>query len=186
MKSRRGLAVARRVGGRLAAFAYLAALGGFLLQSALGDSTFFPVSYFFTWDMFPSHSSQSFRRVALGETASGRYLQLYPSPREQFHRGAHGDLARLDLDKRVFFYRTVVEQTLREYSGRESDDPVKHVYLLEKYWPVKFNYPAGLYEAWSGTPRPERVAWRLVTEFDTGLKEAPAKLMADELAGVRP
>jgi hypothetical protein len=186
MKPRLGFAIATRVVSRLAVFAYLATLGGFLLQSALGDSRFFPVSYFFTWDMFPSHNSQSFRRIALGETESGRSLQIYPSPREQFRRGAYGDLSRLDLDKRALFYRPVVEQTLSEYAERERDDPVRHVYLLEKYWPVKFNYPADLYETRSGTPRPERVSWRLVGEFDTGLKEAPAKLMADELDGARP
>ena len=186
MKSGPGSAVAMRVVSRVAVFAYLAVLAGFLLQGALGDSRFFPVSYFFTWDMFPSHNSQSFRRIAVGEMASGRYVQLYPSPREQFRRGAHGDLSRLDLDKRALFYRPVIEQTLSEYADRERDDPVRHVYLLEKYWPVKFNYPADLYEAWSGTPRPDRVSWRLVGEFDAGVKEAPAKLIADELAGERP
>ncbi len=175
-----------RVVSRLAVFAYLATLGGFLLQSALGDSRFFPASYFFTWDMFPSHNSQSFRRIAVGETETGRFLQLYPSPREQFRRGARGDLSRLDLDKRAIFYRPVVEQTLTEYADREGDDPVRHVYLLEKFWPVKFNYPANLYEAWMGTPRPDRVAWRLVGEFNADAKQAPAKLIADELAGVRP
>jgi hypothetical protein len=186
MKSRLDSAVAKRVASRLAVFAYLAILGGFLLQGALGDSAFFPARYFFTWDMFPSHNSQSFRRLAVGETAAGQYVQLYPSPREQFHGGAHGDLARLDLDGRAFFYRAVVEQTLKEYAEREGDDPVTHVYLLEKYWPAKFNYPRGLYEVWSGTPRPDRAAWRLVGEFDASGKEAPARLLADEPRGANP
>jgi hypothetical protein len=178
--------MATRVGSRVAVFAYLAVLIGFLLQGALGDSRFFPVSYFFTWDMFPSHNSQAFRRIAVGETESGRYVQLYPSPREQFRRGAYRDLSRLDLDKRALFYRPVVEQTLSEYAERERDDPVRHVYLLEKFWPVKFNYPANLYEAWSGTARPDRVAWRLVGEFEARVNDAPARLIADELAGARP
>jgi hypothetical protein len=136
--------------------------------------------------MFPSYNSRSFRRIALGETASGRYLQLYPSPREQYHGGAHAALSRLDLDQRVFFYRTVVEQTLDEYRERENDDPIKHVYLLERYWPAKFNYPPGLYEAWSGTPRPDRAAWWLVGEFDVGAKEDPARLLAGALRGALP
>ena len=186
MKLRPGVAVAMRVASRLAVLAYLAVLGGFLLQSALGDSRYYPAAYFFTWDMFPSHSSQSFRRVALGETASGRYRRLYPSPREQFHRGAHSDLTRLDLDRRLVFYRSAVEQTLREYAERQRDDPVKHVYLLEKYWPAKFNYPADLYESWSGIPRPDRAAWRLVSEFDVNTNDAPVRSVADERDGAPP
>jgi hypothetical protein len=145
---------------------YLAAIVGFLLQSVVGDSRLFPLSYFFTWDMFPAHNTRSMHRVAIGKTASGNLLQLQPSPRDQYRAGMERDFTRIDLEGRGFFYRTAVEATVAAAAARDPADPVTHVYLFEKSRPAKFNYPGDLYEAWSGTPRPDRVAWRLVDEFD--------------------
>jgi hypothetical protein len=159
-------AAPKRFGCVLATVAYLGALGGFLLQSALGDTAPFPLSYFFTWDMFPSHNTRCLRRVAVGLTAGGKYLQLHPSPYLQYRGGVHGDLTRVDLDARGFFYQPAVEQTLKLSAATFLPDPVTHVYLFEKSWPSKFNYPADLYQAWCGSPKPDRVWWRLVTEFD--------------------
>jgi hypothetical protein len=157
--TRRGIAA-------LAMFVYLAALGGFLLQSVVGDTALFPLSYFFKWDMFPSHNTRGLRRVAIGRTVAGKYRQLHPSPFEQYRGGVHRDLTRVDLDARGLFYRPTVEQTIKRTIASNSSDPVTHVYLFEKSWPAKFNYPANLYEAWSGTPRPDRVWWRLIDEFE--------------------
>src|SRR5262245_37391348 len=156
----------RRVCAWLAVLVYLAVLGGFLLQSVAGDTALFPLSYFFKWDMFPSHNTRGQRRVAIGRTVSGKYLQLHPSPFEQYRSGVHRDLTHVDLDRRGHYFRTTVEQTLKKTGAATSADPVTHVYLFEKTWPAKFNYPADLYEAWSGSPKPDRVAWRLIDEFD--------------------
>ena len=150
----------------LAVIVYLAALGGFLLQSVLGDTALFPLSYFFKWDMFPSHNTRGLRRVAIGRTVAGKYLQLHPSPFEQYRGGVHRDLTRVDLDARGLYYRTAVEQTLQQCGAVTFADPVAHVYLFEKSWPAKFNYPADLYEAWSGSPKPDRATWRLIDEFE--------------------
>jgi hypothetical protein len=156
----------RRVVIGLGVVAYLGTLGEFLLQSALGDAAPFPLSYFFTWDMFPSHNTRCLRRVAIGQSAGGKYLQLHPSPYLQYRGGVHGDLTRVDLDARGFFYQPAVEQTLKLSDSTSRPDPVTHVYLFEKSWPSKFNYPADLFQAWSGSSKPERVSWRLVSEFD--------------------
>ncbi len=140
--------------------AYLAAIAGFLLQSVVGDSAYFPLSYFFTWDMFPAHNTKSMRRVAIGKTASGKFVQLHPSPRDQYRQGVNRDFTRVDLEGRGFFYRTVVEKTIEEAGARDRADPCTHVYLFERYWPAKFNYPAELYKAWSrySQAQPRRVA----------------------------
>ncbi len=156
----------RRLAAIVGVVIYLAAIVGFLLQSVVGDSRFFPLSYFFTWDMFPAHNTRSMHRVAVGKTASGKRLQLQPSPRDQYRAGIENDFTRIDLEGRGFFYRTAVETTVAAAAARDPTDPVTHVYLFEKSRPAKFNYPDDLYEAWSGTPKPERVAWRLVDEFD--------------------
>jgi hypothetical protein len=153
---------------------YLAAIAGFLLQSVVGDSAFFPLSYFFTWDMFPAHNTKSLRRVAVGKTASGRFVHLHPSPREQFRAGMEHDFTRIDLEGRGFFYHTAVEKTAQAASASNPSDPVEHVYLFENYRPAKFNYPPALYEAWSGTPKPNRTAWRLAEEFDVRARRLPA------------
>ena len=154
----------RRVAGAFGAAIYLLVLAGFLLESILGDSRFLPLSYFFKWDMFPAHASDSVRRVAVGRTTSGRYVQIVPSPLQQFRAGAHSDLTRIELDRRGVFNRAVVEQTLSAAAQRP-DDPIERVLLFEKYWPDKFNYPERLYRKMWGSPKPNRVAWRLLDEF---------------------
>jgi hypothetical protein len=162
---------------------YLAALAGFLMQSALGDSGLFPLSYFFTWDMFPSYYTQSSRRVAVGRTASGRYVELHPSPFQQYRGGVRGDLSRVDLERRGLFYRAAVEQTLQR-SRFDADDPMQQIWLCEQFWPVKFNYPDELYESWSaGGHKSNRRCWRVVGEFDVAgnqLRERPASDPAGE------
>jgi hypothetical protein len=155
----------RRAFAALAIALYLATLAGFLLQNALGDSGLFPVSYFFTWDMFPSYKTESSRCVAVGRTKSGRYLELYPSPFQQNRGGVHGDLARVDLERRGLFYFAVVEQTLQR-SPIDADDPVQQAWLFEQYWPAKFNYPDELYESYWGSRKPDRQSWRLLGEYD--------------------
>ncbi len=149
----------------LAIALYLAALAGFLLQSALGDTGLFPASYFFTWDMFPSYYTESSRRAAVGRTASGRYLALHPSPFQQYRGGVHGDLTRVELERRGLFYPAAVEQTLQR-SRPVANDPMQEVWLFEQYWPVKFNYPDDLYESWWGSRKPDRRSWRQTGEFD--------------------
>jgi hypothetical protein len=159
----------------LALSIYLAALGGFLLQSVVGDTALFPLSYFFKWDMFPSHNTRGLRRVAIGRTVAGKYLQLHPSPFEQYRGGVHHDLTHVDLDARGHAYRTMVEQTLKKTGAATFADPVAHVYLFEKTWPAKFNYPADLYEARYGSPKPDRVTWRLIDEFEVANVGVPSQ-----------
>jgi hypothetical protein len=156
----------KRIAARIGVVVYLGALCGFLLQTVLGDAAPFPLSYFFTWDMFPSHNTRSLRRVAIGRTAAGKHIQLHPSPFQQYRGGVHGDLTHVDLDARGLAYRDSVEQIVRLTGASRLPDPVAHVYLFEKSWPAKFNYPADLYEAWARTPKPDRAAWRLIDEFD--------------------
>src|SRR5579872_454251 len=122
----------RRIAAAVAAAVYLFALAGFFFESVLGDSRFMPLSYFFKWDMFPAHESESVRRVAVGRTASGRYLQVIPSPLQQFRGGAHGDLTRIELDRRGVFNRAVIEQTLRATAASRSDDAIEQVFVFEK------------------------------------------------------
>lgn len=156
----------RRAVATIASALYLLVLAGFLVESVLGDNQFRPLSYFFKWDMFPAHESQSVRRIAVGRTASGHYAELIPSPLQQYRAGANSDLTRLDLDLRNVFNRPVIEETLRRAAFRPGD-PVEHVFIFEKYWPDKFNYPDNLYQTWWGAPKPNRVGWRLLDEFDS-------------------
>jgi hypothetical protein len=44
------------------------------------------------------------------------------------------------------------------------EDPIAYVFLVEKYWPVRFNLPDTLYEAKYGEPNPHRVAYRILDE----------------------
>lgn len=152
---------------------YLCATAAFLALHALGDWGVHPISYFFTWDMFPSFYYESSRRVAVGRTANGRFIQLHPDPSQQFRGGVHGDLTRVDLDRSGASFRGIVEQTLRRNEERQRLDPIIHVDLFERYWPEKFNLPDDLYERWWGTPHPHRSYWRIREEFDVSASLPP-------------
>ena len=43
---------------------------------------------------------------------------------------------------------------------------IVQVYVIEKYWPLRFNFPNELYESLYGQPRPDRQYWRVIREFD--------------------
>ncbi|HLJ12716.1 MAG TPA: hypothetical protein VKU82_16085 [Planctomycetaceae bacterium] len=156
----------RRRAQVLGATVYIAVLVASLVQGALGDPALFPIAYFFTWDMFPSYDSQSFRRIALGKTATGKYVRLQPSSLQQYRGGVHGDLTRVDIERRGLFYRSAVMQSLKSTFAIQEHDPVARIFLFEEYWPAKFNYPDDLYKHWSGDEKPDRRFWRLVDEFD--------------------
>lgn len=146
--------------------AYLAMTGQFMARQAVGDLDDGIPGYFFTWDMFPWHYVESSRRVAIGQTLSGRYVQIVPSGLQQFRGGVNGDLTRADLDRQGGFFRPMVERTLTNAAASDGADAVRHVWLVEQYWPARFNLPPDLYAAWAGTPRPERRYWRVRDEFD--------------------
>jgi hypothetical protein len=143
---------------RLAAVITITAfLGAHLAAFALylvGDSLRHPVQYFFTWDMFPHHYSESVRRVAVGRTLSGRLVRLHPSLGQAFRAGVHQDMTRVDLDRRGVYFRAVVEQTRRAAAPRHRDDPIVRVFLFERYWPVKYNFNDAHYQDWTGQPKP--------------------------------
>ena len=146
---------------------YLATLGTFFTWHAAGDWGVHPVAYFFTWDMFPSFYTESLRRLAVGRTADGRFVQVYPGPFDRYRGGVGNDLPRGDLDRSGNSFRLLATKTVDRTRDAHRDDPIVHVYLLERCWPEKFNLPADLYESWWGGPRPDRSCWRLREEFDS-------------------
>lgn len=141
--------------------AYLGTTLGYLGIYAFGDTGGHPFSYFFVWDMFPAHTSWSFRRVAVGRTAAGRYLQVLPSGQQQFHEGVRRDRTRADLERSGAFFRPLAERTVEVASPALADDPIVELELYERFWPAKFNYDSDLYERWAGSPKPQRYYWRL-------------------------
>lgn len=145
---------------------YLGVSAFFLLRYAVGDLLPHPVAYFFTWDMFPGHYCESTRKVAVGRTIGGKYVQLVPGARDQNREGIRGDLTRLDLDRTSRDFRRMSETALKCNVASQAEDPIAHVYLFEKYWPNKFNLPDDLYVSFAGEPKPSRQFWRLLDEFD--------------------
>ena len=188
----------RRLAAKLLIAAYLGSSVWFLLGYALGDRGFVPLSYFWTWDMYPYYFCESYRWKAVGRTNSGAYLQLLPGPGQKFRWGVHGDLPRTDLDGSgaIFnkqgrnFLRDAAEKSLELTRQAHADDPIVHVYLLKQFWPVRFNYPEETYarlydwlpdqlpqESVPGSPTGRPVAWKVIREFDVPAdvekKEAP-------------
>jgi len=113
-----------------------------------------PVRYAFTWDMYPHFATESRRRVAVGETRSGRVLVLHPSAGQQFREGVSGDLTRVDLDRGATWFTQVVEQARRASASGRSADPLVRVWLCEQRWPVRYNLSDANYLRWWGSQKP--------------------------------
>lgn len=158
--------LARRIGGACVIVAYLAASAWFLYLHVLGDVGWHPVTYFFTWDMFPGYSTTSARRVVVGQTQSRRYVQLIPGPNEQFRWGVAGDLPRFDIlpavdqGPPVERLMDAIDAALARTHPQHIDDPIVFVDILEEYRPSHFNLPEDLYRQEYGVDRPERRYWR--------------------------
>lgn len=159
--------------------AYLLLTVFYLGRHALGDSASGPLAYCFTWDMFPNYPTESSRRWAIGETASGKYVKLVPNDRQRFRWGVDDDITRFDIDRRLPFLRAAAAEAVRDYNATAKGDPIRHVYLAETYWPQKYNLPQPLSRQfyWDkvidstywATPtseesRPHPTYWRLIDE----------------------
>jgi hypothetical protein len=154
----------RRLPALLVIAAYLGASGWYFYRHALGDAAAEPAAYLFTWDMFPNYPSWSARRIAVAQTRSGRYLRILPSRGQQFRRGRDGEHSRFDLPRSDAAFQQAVDRTLRTHWPIDPADPVVYVFLLEQYWPVRFNLPDDLYESVYGEPNPRRRSWRIIAE----------------------
>jgi len=136
----------------------------FLYQHLLGTSGSTAWAYVWTWDMFPNYPSFSARRFALGQTESGRFLKVFPTSKIQFRRGANGEHTRFDLPRNDAALRKAVQETLESARPQNREDPVTYVFLVEKYWPVRFNLPEPLYQKAFGEENPHRSSYRILDE----------------------
>lgn len=144
--------------------AYLSAGGWYLYRHLLGDTSQSAYGYFWTWDMFPNYPSFSARRFALGQTRSGRFVRVFPTEQIRFRRGAQRNLTRFDLPRNDSILRTAVAETFQSRPPEQMDDPITYVFLVEKYWPVRFNLPDDLYQEAYGEENPQRHSWRILDE----------------------
>ncbi|MEX1097700.1 MAG: hypothetical protein WED34_16760 [Planctomycetales bacterium] len=160
------LPVTRRTAAALFIVAYLAANLWFLFLHMMGDAGWHPVSYFFTWDMFPGYGTSSARRYAVGETESGRHVLLLPGPNERFRWGIGGKLPRFDILSTVEhgpaadWLLDAIDADLARARGAHADDPIVFVDILEENWPAHFNLPDDLYREVYGVDDPHRSSWR--------------------------
>lgn len=172
--------------------AYLGIIAGYLLLQVLDPTRtrtgrFVPsrwagdvrrASYFWTWDMYPGYSTASVHREIIGEAADGSYLRLYPSTRDRFRWGMHGETHRLDFYQTAqadLYARELVEERLRERNDETGDGTLRRIYVVERYWPVRYNLPDELYdeiyvpltasgEPLSREPDTRRRWWRVIAE----------------------
>lgn len=140
--------------GLVGVVGYLALSAGYFAAHSLEATPSGFLAYLFTWDMFPGFTTRSVRRVALGQTASGGYVLLHPSPWSQFHEGVRGDLTRADLDRSGRGFQALVETVRLRTIAQRRDDPLVRVLLCEQSWPVKYNFRDDHYTTWMGEPKP--------------------------------
>ncbi|MCA9070185.1 MAG: hypothetical protein KDA84_14730 [Planctomycetaceae bacterium] len=143
---------------------YLATGALYCYRHLLGDTTQSAFGYFWTWDMFPNYPSFSARRFALGQTRSGRFVRVFPTEQVRFRRGGNGNFTRFDLPRKDAALRIAVANTLELYPPETARDPITYVFLVEEYWPVRFNLPDDLYQDAYGDENPNRHSWRILDE----------------------
>jgi len=131
----------------------------------LGDPHSHPLTYFWTWDMFPNYSMWSNRRHALGETISGKYVSLLPGEFQRFRGGVRGDRLRTDLDRSGKLLRPAVDAVLERTAAAHAADPIVRVYLLEESWPSRFTVPADRLSPFAVGESSPRTSWKIIEEF---------------------
>jgi hypothetical protein len=162
----------RRFAAILFIVAYLLLTAIYLGRHAVGDSLGHPFGYFWTWNMFPNYPTESVRRWAVGETAGGAYVKLLPNSAHQFRWGVHNDATRFDIDRRPSFFRRATLDAIERRNALVPDDPIRHVYLAEQYWPQKLNLPGALYRGFYHDEVTGKVYW--ATPLETA--EVPARI----------
>ncbi len=156
----------RRIASLSFIFGYLLANGWFLYRSAVGDTYSSPIAAMMTWDMFPNYQTKSQRSFAVGKTRQGRHIDLLNELDQRFHWGQDQSLLRTDIDRSGALLKSAVQRELARDRLQNADDPVEHVYLIEEYWPARFNLPDQLYRREYDGDKPDRRYWRVVAEFD--------------------
>lgn len=160
------------VAGGLFVVGYLTYLAAGLYWHVVGDTGAAPIAqYFVTWDMFPGYRSNGQRVVVLGETESGRFVELYPTSRQR-RLGLGGALTRLDMQPQPFAGTsgTALEaEVALSVSAQPDDDPIRFVHFVAETWPSKFNMPHWAYEriALAGDPPRDSRTWTTIASRDT-------------------
>ena len=182
----------RRIATIVFIAAYLLLTAFYLGSHAVGDSLAHPFGYFWTWDMFPNYPTESIRRWAVGETASGAYVKLLPNSAHRFRWGVHNTATRFDIDRRLLFFRRATLDASARHNTADPKDPIPIGYLTYTYWPEKFNLPGELYRDfyrdevtgkvyWASPPEtgdvPARFYWRVLEEAEV---EADGRVIAWE------
>ncbi len=136
----------RRVPAAVFVLAYLVALGVGTYSQILGDARLpAAAGYYVTWDMFPGHRGTSERVLVVGETEEGEHVLLYPSPRQRWRGGLHGDLTRLDFagapltGASAEWLDEEVALSVAAHDEAWPDDPVRHVDVVREFWPSRTN-----------------------------------------------
>ncbi len=151
---------------------YLLANVFFLVRNSVGATGPDPWAYFFTWDMYPFYRTTSSRPLAFGRTKNGTCVELLPSPLQEFRWGLDGTATRTDMDRGFRYTSSTIRKVLR--SSKHADhNPIVHVYVIEEYWPARFNLPDDVYSRtidWpprsAGQSNPRRKYWKVLEEFD--------------------
>lgn len=159
----------RRLPAAAVVLLYLGTIAWFLGLQIIGDSPGGPLSYFFTWDMFPGYEMESARRIVLAETAAGEYVQLLPDAGDRFRWGNDGDATRFDLDRRdVVLDRAVRDAIQRDIRAHADEPAITRVVVAERHWPARQNGPQVVTLIGPPAGDDKSSHWRVVARADVG------------------
>lgn len=145
---------------------YTATIAWYFVRHVEGDPGRSAFAYFWTWDMYPHYEAESVRRLVLGRTERGTYVQLLPTPRDRFRWGNHDQATRYDLDRRELHLKTTTAAAVNRYGVAPSHGSLREVLVIDRYWPVRFNLADDLYRETYGKANPRREYFRVVAEAD--------------------
>ncbi len=126
------------------AVVYIGWMGWSLLDFSTGDRPTLGGNYFSTWDMFPGYETWAHRTFAVGKTADGQAVQLFPGPRERFSTRP-GGITRLDFFPSYSFshatplFQTAIQRQLELFRRVHPEVAIEQVVVVEQFWPSRSN-----------------------------------------------
>ncbi|MFQ5731225.1 MAG: hypothetical protein ACE5KM_04625 [Planctomycetaceae bacterium] len=148
-----------RVAVVLLCLAYVSVTAYFGVRHVLGDVpdlTEEPAGYFFTWNMFPGYSTTTSQISVVGQAGERRFVKLLPATSHRYRFGVGNAATRMDMDRRRSNIEPTLQRLLKRYDAEHPDEPIETVFVVETYWPSRFNLPDDLYREVYGETNPHR------------------------------
>lgn len=120
-----------------------------------------PLMYFIVWDMFCGWNAYANQYRVVAEGESGKYYDVSNSPWGDIY--PHGKVERMNYD--TFFFNA--KKVALNYIRQTEHEPITRLFLIEEYWPKKYDFPDYLWKMRYDEPKERHSYFNKRIEFDT-------------------